>query len=166
MLFFIDGNFLEIIRETCYEGVLTFCSPSRVALLKFNASTMGEPVRLAGQNHKWAIHVPEDQTREFVPIAKLGAVESSDRITGPALAFAYDFVLESSLESEGNAVGDYGYCWPEEIDSVERGLYEREDPAAQGVTFVPLWILPLELTKAPSATFMSDSDDDSLGPAL
>lgn len=159
MLFFIDGNFIEVIRETCYKGVLTLCSPSRVALLKFNASTMGEPVRLAGQNHKWAIHVPEDQAREFVPIAKLGSLESSERITGPALAFAYDFVLESSLESEGNAVGDYGYCWPEEIDSVERGLYEREDPAAQGVTFVPLWILPLELTKAPSLRKNDESDN-------
>lgn len=148
MLFFIDGNFIEVVRESCYKGILTFCSPSREALIGLKSSTMGEPVRLAGQSHKWALHLPEDQAPDFIGFALARKVEEVDRITGPALAFAYDFVLESSLESEGTVFGDYGYCWPDEIESVERSLYEREDPAAQGATFVPLWTLPDELTRA------------------
>jgi hypothetical protein len=77
---------------------------------------MGEPARLAGQSHKWAIHVPENQVPNFLDFAMMREVEEIERITGPALAFAYDFVLESSFESEGTVFGDYGYCWPEEVE--------------------------------------------------
>lgn len=148
MLFFIDGNFVEVFRETCYKGVLTFCGPSRKALLTLKASTLGEPVRLTGQAHKWALHIPEDQAPEFVSPHKYNGVEKVDRITGPALAYAYDYVLESSLESEGSVFGDYGYCWPEELEETERRLFEREDPASGEVFFVPIWTLPDELTGA------------------
>lgn len=87
---------------------------------------------------------------DFLPIPKHGYVASSDLSTRPALAFSYDLVLECSLELDGDTVRDYGYCWPEEIESVESSLYSREDRASQGVTAAPLWILPLDLTKAPA----------------
>jgi hypothetical protein len=160
MLFFIDGNFIEVLRESCYKGILTFCSPSRKALIGLKSSTMGEPVRLAGQAHKWALHVPEDQAPDFIDFALARKVEEVDRLTGPALAFAYDFVLESSLESEGTVFGDYGYCWPDEVQDTHRRLFECDDPASGEVFFVPIWTLPDELTGAPRQKIESDSEDD------
>lgn len=159
MLFFIDGHFIEVVREECYKGILTFCGPSKKALLALGGSTMGEPVKLHGQSHKWALHIPENQAPDFVFKHKLAAIEKVNRITAPALAFAYDFVLESSLNNEGHVFGDYGYCWPEETEDTKRWLFEREDPAADGVYFVPIWTLPDELTGAPREKI--DFEDDS-----
>lgn len=149
MLFLIEGQFVEIVKESCYKGVLTLCSLSRKTLLNLDTSTMAEPVRLISQNHRWALHVPINQPPNFLSSIKDSEIETVDRLTGPALAFAYDYVLESSLQGDGPARGDYGYCWPEEIESTERWLFDREDPAADGVYFVPLWTLPDELTGAP-----------------
>jgi len=161
MLFFIDGDFIEVVRETCYKGILTFCSTSRKALLALDGSTMAEPVRLLGQNHKWALHIPENQAPNFLSKLKPSSIESVDRVTGPPLAFAYDFVVESSLHTDGPAYGDYGYCWPEEIESTERWLFEREDPASDGVCFVPIWTTPDELTGAPRAKLEFETDEDN-----
>ena len=148
MLFYIDGNFIEVFRENCYKGILTFCGPSRKSLLELKSSTMGEPVRLMGQQHKWALHVSENQVPNFLSFKLSREVEVVDRITGPALAFAYDFVLHSAIDEEGLTYGDYGYCWPEEIESTHRSLFERDDPASDEVFFVPIWTLPDELTGA------------------
>lgn len=158
MLFFIDGNFIEVVKESCYKGILTFCSTSRKALLALDGSTMAEPVRLLGQAHKWALHVPENQAPNF--LSGHSGIETVDRIAGPAIAFAYEFVVESSLHGDGPAYGDYGYCWPEDIESTERWLFEREDPAADGVYFVPIWKTPDELTGAPRAKFKFERDDE------
>lgn len=161
MLFYIDGQFIEVIRENCYKGILTICGPSKKALANLKCSTMGEPVRIINQQHKWALHVPENQAPNFLSFAIARQVELVDRITGPALAFAYDYVLESSLGGEGNVYGDYGYCWPEEVEQTERGLFERDDPAADGVFFVPIWSLPDELTGAPRQSLLEIDDDGS-----
>lgn len=149
MLFFIDGNFIEVFKESCYKGVLTFCGPSVKALLNLKGSTMAEPVRLQGNGHKWALHIPENQTPDFINHSMARQVEVVDRITGPALAFAYDFVLESALVEDGPIYGDYGYCWPEDVEDTKKSLFEREDPASDEIYFVPLWTLPDELTGAP-----------------
>lgn len=160
MLFFIDGNFIEVLRETCYKGVLTICGPSRKALLDLKSSTMGEPVRLMGQRQKWALHVPENQAPNFLGFAMAREVEQVDRITGPALAFAYDFVLQSAMDEEGPTHGDYGYCWPEEVEATHKSLFEREDPASDEVFFVPIWTLPDELTGAPRAKSKFEGEDE------
>lgn len=161
MLFFIDGNFIEVVKETCYKGILTFCSPSRKALLALDGSTMAETVRLLGQAHKWALHIPENQAPDFLSGVKSASLETVDRITGPAIAFAYDFVFETSLHTEGPAHGDFGYCWPEEIESTERWLFEREDPANDGVYFVPIWTTPDELTGATRAKIQFETDEEN-----
>jgi hypothetical protein len=74
------------------------------------------------------------------------------------LAFAYDFVLQSAIDEEGPTYGDYGYCWPEEIESTHRSLFDCDDPASDEVFFVPIWTLPDELTGAPRQR--SDEETD------
>ena len=160
MLFFIDGQFIEVVKEDCYQGILTFCGPSKKALISLGGSTMGEPVKLHGHAQKWALHIPENQAPDFVFKHKFTAIETVSRITAPALAFAYDYVLESSLEGEGSVYGDYGYCWPEEIEDTRRWLFERDDPAADGVYFVPIWTMPDELTGEPREKNVFEDDSE------
>jgi hypothetical protein len=163
MLFFIDGNFVEVLRENCYKGILTICGPSKKALINLKSSTMGEPVRILNQQHKWALHVPENQAPNFLSFTMSREVEKVDRITGPALAFAYDFVLQSSIDDEGPTYGDYGYCWPEDIEATHRSLFECDDPASDEVFFVPIWTLPDELTGAPRESLLDIDEDSSDG---
>lgn len=157
MLFFIDGNFVEVVQENCYQGIITICTNSKKFLVQLNSSTLGEPVRLVGSEHRWALHVPENQAPDFLKHYWVKGFEKVDRLTGPARAFAYDYVLESSLEGDGPIHGDYGFCWPEDVESTKTGLYEREDPAADVVSFVPIWFLPDELIGAGRSAKLSQT---------
>jgi len=160
LLFHINGAFIELVRESCYQEVLTFCASSRKSLAQFEGLSLAEPVRLHGQNHKWAIHIAESQLpSSFKPTENL-EIHRVDRLTGPPLAYVYDYILESSLESEGSLSGEYGFCWPGDVESTEESLYNREDPAAYGVTFLPIWTLPEELTGAPKRDWSFDERDE------
>jgi hypothetical protein len=90
----------------------------------------------------------------------MGDFEEIDRLTGPAKAYVFDYVLQSALDRGGDVFGEYGFCWPEDVERTERSLYEREEPAADGVTFVPIWFLPDELTGAPRKNRSLGSGDD------
>lgn len=156
MLFFFEDNFIEVVRESCYKGILTICCSSRKMINSWIGSTMGAPVRLHGQAHKWALHIPENQAPDFLSPCRFSGIEIVDRLTGPALAFAYDFVVGSSSDDDSPTYGDYGFCWPEQVESTERGLFEIEDPIGGDVFFVPIWTTPDELTGAPR----TNSDED------
>jgi hypothetical protein len=167
VLFFVEGEFVDVVREDCYSGVLTFCgsNPQVLESLVKQTGTMAEPVQLHNQAHKWALHVPDDRSVELLAGAKWSEIETVARLTEPALAYAYDFVLSSSVEAHeqngGTLWGDYGYCWPEEIAQTREDLYNREDPVHGDVAFVPIWSLPNELTGAPRTPIVIDSDDDT-----
>ena len=160
MLFHINGAFIELVRETCYREVLTVCGASKKSLAPFAGLSLAEPVRLHGQNHKWAIHIAESQLPSSFKTHVHQEIEQVDRLTGPALAYVYDYILESSLEREDSISGEYGFCWPENVESTEEALYNREDPAAYGVTFLPIWTLPDELTGAPKRDWSFDERDE------
>lgn len=159
MLFFFEDNFIEVVKESCYKGILTVCCSSRKMINSWIGSTMGAPVRLHGQAHKWALHLPENQAPAFLASYTFSGIETVDRLTGPALAFAYDFVVGSSPEEDRPAYSDYGFCWPEQLESTERWLFEGEDPIEGEVFFVPIWTTPDELTRAPRAK--SDENQES-----
>jgi hypothetical protein len=161
MLFHVDGSFIELVRESCYEGVVTVCGPSRKSLSPFTGLSLAEPVRLHGQSHKWAIHVAECQIPSSFRSTGQQSFEQVDRLTGPALAYVYDYILESSLEGAGPYSGEYGFCWPEDMQKTKASLYNREDPAADGVSFLPIWTLPVELTGAPRRDRFLDAGDDN-----
>jgi hypothetical protein len=122
---------------------------------------MAEPLRMLGQAHRWALHIPQNQGSDFLSGVKSASIEAVDRITGPAIAFAYDFVFETSLHTEGPAYGDFENCWPEEIESTERVLFQREDPAADGVYFVPIWTTPDELTRTTRVKIKFETDEEN-----
>ena len=162
MLFFYEGEFVEVFRESTYESVLTLCSNNAELLVAITSGTgtMAEPVELQNQNHKWALHVPDDRLVQLLKGIDTRAIEKVDRITGAPLAYAYDFILESEMNKEdGPRFGDYGYCWPEDIERTRAGLYECEDPADGEVIFVPIWTTPSELTGAPREPINWDVED-------
>ena len=162
MLFFYEGEFVEVIRESTYESVFTICSNNAdlLAAITCGTGTMAEPVELQNQNHKWALHVPDDRLVQLLKGVDTRTIEKVNRITGAPLAYAYDFILESEMNKEdGPRFGDYGYCWPEDIERTRAGLYECEDPADGEVIFVPIWTLPNELTGAPREPINWDVED-------
>ena len=122
---------------------------------------MAEPVELVNQNHQWALHLPDNASLEILKGVRGSEIEKIDRITGEPVAYAYDYILESEAnKTEGTRFGDYGYCWPEEIESTREGLYSREDPVDGEVIFVPIWTLPAELTGAPRQSIDFDVDEE------
>jgi hypothetical protein len=160
MLFFVHDSFIELVKESCYKDVVTVCSPSAKALAAFQGLTLAEPVRLQGQNHKWALHVPESQIPSKYRNKEMGEFEEVDRLTGPAKAYVFDYVYQSALDRGGDVHGEYGFCWPEDVEKTEKSLYESEEPAADGVTFVPIWFLPDELTGAKRKDRSVDLNDE------
>lgn len=163
MLFLYEGEFVEVIRESSYESVLTLCSNNAYLLgaITSQTGTMAETVELHNQNHMWALHVPGDRSLELLKGISWREIEVVDRITGEPVAYAYDYILESEAnKTEGTSWGDYGYCWPEEIESTKARLFEREDPAAGEVIFVPIWTTPDELTGAPRQQIKWDVEDE------
>jgi hypothetical protein len=161
MLFFVHDSFIELVKESCYKDVVTVCSPSAKVLASFQGLTLAEPVRLQGQNHKWAIHVPESQIPSKYRYKEIGEFEEVDRLTGPAKAYVFDYVFQSALDRGGDVHGEYGFCWPEDVENTEKSLYESEEPAADGVTFVPIWFLPDELTGAPRKNQSMGTTEDN-----
>jgi hypothetical protein len=165
MLFFVENDFVEVFFERTYPGVLTFCSnePDLLTTLAQKTGTMGEPIELHNQNHKWALHVPADTTNDLVSLVNFKDIETIDRITPPPLAYAYDYVLTSALEEQeakgGPLFGDYGYCWPEEIEKTRDRMLNCEDPVYGELYFIPIWTLPNELTGAPREPIIIDDED-------
>lgn len=164
MLFLYDDQFVEAVRENCYEGVITFCSSDLGALGKIvdASGTMGEPVQLHNQPFAWAIHVPEDRTYGVVSVKFHSQIEKVDRLTGPALAYAYDYLpLSESEKDDGDRWGEYGYCWPDELGAEQAYLYGKENPPDSEVIFIPIWTLPADLTGAPRNSIDADENEDS-----
>jgi hypothetical protein len=166
MLFFYEGEFVEVIRENTYESVLTLCSNNvdLLTAITSQSGTMAEPVELHNQNHKWALHLPDDRSIDILKGISWRDIEKVERITGEPVAYAYDYIRESEAnKTEGSRWGDYGYCWPEEIERTRASLFECDDPADGEVIFVPIWTTPNELTGAPREPInweVEDGDDD------
>lgn len=163
MLFIYEGQFVEVVRENCYQSLLTICSNdvSVLTQLADGTGTMGEPVELHNQNFGWAIHVPYDRSVELVERVPYKDIEVTDRLTGPPLAYAYDYLpMSESIKEEGNRWGEYGYCWPDEITDTRAALYGQDDPPDSEVVFVPIFTIPAELSGAPRPHIDADEDLD------
>ncbi len=166
MLFFVENEFIDVVREAGFDDVFTFCAPSPEILttLSQKTGTMGEPIELHNQHHKWALHVPKNGFIEIIDKVKWADIETIERLSPPPLAYAFDYVLTSTMEAhqETGATlwGDYGYCWPEEIEQTRDRLINCEDPIDGELYFVPIWHLPNELTGAPREPMIIDDETD------
>lgn len=104
-----------------------------------------------------AIHMAIDDVPKWLDWKLHKDIEKVDRLTGPAKAFAFTYVRESSVDENGVQWGDYGLCWPEDLEFNKRLLVESEDPAIGEVAFVPLWYIPRELKDENKNEFRAES---------
>jgi len=73
-------------------------------------------------------------------------LEKLERLTPEPACFIYEYAY---LSGEDQAAGDYGYCWPNEIDSVTYNLMTSEKELLGEPVFLPLFKIPGELVSAP-----------------
>ena len=145
MLFLVDDNLLDIVRENTYVDVLTVRSSNREALKPLTRYTGGGIVRVADPIFPWIIHVPKGNTHLDIQYRTLCDSELINRITPEPQAYFFDYCYE---DESGELVGDYGYCWPSEIAGVVKNLTQREYPVLDTPTFITLFYLPKELLAA------------------
>ena len=145
MIFLHEDSLIDVVRETTYTGVLTICGDDRKSLAALEPAGFSKPVRLNGHYFAWAIHIPIDSSPSWLGWKLHNDIETVDRLTAPAKAFTFSYVKESAVDENGVQWGDYGYCWPEDLDFYKKMLTEGEDPILGEVYFVPLWYVPQEL---------------------
>lgn len=145
MLFLHEDSLIDVLYENCYPGVITVCGDDRKILADLDPAGFAKPVRITGHYFAWAIHMAIDDVPKWLDWKLHKDIEKVDRLTGPAKAFAFTYVRESAVDENGVQWGDYGFCWPEDLEFNKRLLIESEDPAIGEVGFVPLWYVPREL---------------------
>ena len=142
MLFFVDGNLLDIVRENSYVDVLTVRSSNREALKPLTKFTGGRITRVPDLYYPWILHLPKFNTHIDIHFRYFSDTELVERLTPEPLAYFYDFCFENE---EGDLIGDFGYCWPHEITETIQDVRHRERPALDVPTFIPLFYMPQEL---------------------
>lgn len=145
MLFFVDGNLLDIVRENSYVDVLTVRSSSRDALKPLTRFTGAKILRVPDQFYPWILHIPKASAQLDIHYRHFGDTELVSRLTPEPQAYYFDYCYEND---DGELIGDYGYCWPHEITETIQYLRHRENPALDVPTFVPLFYMPYELLAA------------------
>lgn len=158
MIFLHEDSLIDVVCENTYNGVLTICGDDRKLLAALEPTGFSKPVRLTGHHFGWAIHLPIDSAPSWLDWKLHKDIENVDRLTSPAKAYTFSYVRGSAVDENGVQWGDYGYCWPEELDFYQKMLTESEDPVLGDVYFVPLWYVPQELKDENKREFRSDKD--------
>ena len=149
MLFMVDDGLVDIVRENIYADVLTVRSSERKSLKKFQKYTCAQFVKVPDQHYPWILHVPRENLGLEFAASHLNNTELIAPITPPATAYFYDFCFEN--ENDEIEV-EYGYCWPDDLKKVALTISKRDYPAVGKPTFVPLFHVPVALTKAENTT--------------
>ena len=163
MLTVVDGDFVEVVREKAYKGVLSICCPTQEVAEKFGheSGTLAEPIEVSGRDLPWVIHVEADSVSSFAAFRYWKEIEEVETFTPAPKAWAYAYILESGKRDDGSYWGEYGYCWPEELERRLDYMHAEEDLLdGAEITPVPIWHLPAELTGAPREWAMGEDEDD------
>lgn len=145
MLFDFDGSLVDIVKERPYKGIYTVRAASGRALRKFRKSSGGEMIKVPHHLYPFLIHIGEYSLPYKIPLAIQADIEVVERLTPEPACFLYEY----AYEVEGKLHGDYGYCWPDEIEYTTDRLMYREDPIEGEPIFMPIFRIPGELIGAP-----------------
>jgi hypothetical protein len=164
MLTLIDGEFVEVVREKAYPGVLSICCSSEAVAERFSreSGTLAEPIEVGGRDLPWIIHVEADSCgKTFSGLRYWKDIEEVETFTPAPKAWGVAYILQSGEREDGSFWGEYDYCWPEEIGRRLDYLRAEEDLLdGSELVPVPLWHLPAELTGAPRVWASADGDDE------
>lgn len=156
MLYQIENDFVDVVRELPYRDLLTVRASSAEALAGFTGMTMGEVLQVPHHIYKYILHIPKPVLEVKLNWKDLAQVEEVARLTPEPAAFAYEYAVE---HEDGSVSGEYWFCWPHEIDSVIEQVTLREENVLGDPNFIPLFFIPKELVGAP-ITFPGIDDDE------
>jgi hypothetical protein len=160
MLFLYQNHLVDVVQEIPYPSLLTARASSAEALNQLVGSTSSEIVKVPHHLYPFIVHVNEDQLPITLSHQLSNAMEVVDRLTPEPACFIYEYCYES--EDEKN-IGDYGYCWPDEVDSTRDYLMSGEKSLMGDPVFLPLFRIPSELVNAPTSLegyFNTAGDED------
>jgi hypothetical protein len=143
------------VVEAPYDRVLTIRASSEEALKPFTRLTSGQVVQVPHHIYTYIIHISEDVIGREFDWKDIRNVEKVDRLTPEPTAFVYDFAYE---EEDGKVTGDYGYCWPNEIEEVTYTLRTSEKEILGDPSFIPIFFIPRELSGAQLRFNLDDED--------
>ena len=146
MLFNFDGKMVDIVREEPYKSVYTIRASSGRTLRKFRQSSSGEMIKVPHHLYPYLIHIDMDTCPLRVSALDFKKIEIIPRLTPEPACFVYEYAF---TDDEGHLHGDYGYCWPGEIEHIYQNLLSSEKELVSEPTFLPLFRIPGELVNAP-----------------
>lgn len=156
MLYQLGDSFVDVVREKPYEALLTVRASSAEALDRFKDMTLGEIVQVPHHIYTHMVHVPTPVLETELDWKDLRQVEEVERLTPEPVAFGYEYAHE---DEDGKAWGEYGFCWPDEIESVKYDLQTCDKNILGEPAFMPIFYIPSELVGAP-ITFKFDEDSE------
>lgn len=146
MLFQYGDHFVDIVKEQPYKNIYTVRSSSPRALKDFRDATSSEMVKVPHHIYPYIVHIHEDSSPLRVPYPMASSIEVVDRLTPEPACFIYEYCYE---QEGGDYIGEYGYCWPHEVESTADYLLTGEREIVGDPTFLPLFKIPGELVNAP-----------------
>jgi len=166
MLFNFEGQLVDVVIESAYKNLFTIRASTARALRSFRRSSIADMVRVPHHLYPFMIHVDMDSSPLRVNAFDYTKIEKLDRLTPEPACFVYEYAYSTG---ESEAAGDYGYCWPNEIDWVTENLMTSEKELLGEPVFLPLFKIPGELVSAPirimdgpiETTSFDDFDDET-----
>jgi hypothetical protein len=147
MLFLYQNHLVDVVHESPYPRLFTVRASSTEGLNELLGSTSSEIVQVPHHIYPYLIHVHEDQFPIKVSHQALRDIEVVDRLTPEPTCFTYEYCYAS--EDDRN-IGEYGYCWPNEVGSTREYLMSGEREILGEPVFLPLFRIPGELVNAPA----------------
>jgi hypothetical protein len=162
MLFNFGDHFVDVVRERPYREVLTVRASTPKALKQFRGVSSADVVKVPHHLYPYIIHVHEDSSPLNISYPTASSIEVVDRLTPEPACFIYEYCY---VPEQGDYIGDYGYCWPDEVESTTEYLMSGERELVGEPIFLPLFRIPGELVSAPIKILEGDfevSDFDGL----
>ena len=146
MLIHIEGIFVDVVREASYKNVLTVRASSAKDLAMFAASTCAEIVEVPDPYYPHIIHIDEYVIPIKLNYPLHSEIEVVERLTPVPACFVYEYAYE---EEDGSITGEYGYCYPGELEGTAEYLMSQERQPISEPVFLPMFRFPGELLGAP-----------------
>ncbi len=146
MLIHIEGVFVDVVREAPYKNVLTVRASDPKSLARFASSTCSEVIQVPHPYYPYIIHIDEYVIPLKLDYQLYKDIEVVDRLTPEPACFVYEYAYE---EEDGSITGEYGYCYPHEVESTTDYLMSQERQPINEPVFLPLFYFPGELVGAP-----------------
>jgi hypothetical protein len=144
MLFQIQENFVDIVRERPYKNVLTVMATNFGALKEFYVRTPARVLPIAHHLYRGIIHIADSNLPFDVDLSVLEELEVVERLTPAPVTYYYEY---AHPDLQGNMTFAGSYCWADELEKVEQSLVEEVTDMIGDPLFIPIFRVPASLTK-------------------